>query len=301
MPVNPAPSDLSRRRFLAALPAAVAPFALAPLTLAKPPRPLGVQLYTVRDIIGKEPDRVLKAIADIGYTEVEGNDRAQLIEFMPIVRKYNLGAPSCHVETPVVTGNWEHYRNLKKISLEEAIESLKNAGIEYFTMAYITPAERGGPEFFRATADKMNHAAELCHKAGLKFAYHNHAFEFGGNKGERPIDIFRERLDPKLVSLEMDVFWASVAGQDPVEMLKEWKGRVALLHLKDKPKGFPVQFNESVPHDTFREVGSGSIDFRAILNAAPAAGVKHYFVEQDQTPGDPIDSLRKSFDYLKSL
>jgi sugar phosphate isomerase/epimerase len=301
MTVNSNSSGLSRRGFLAAASAAAAPFAFAPHMLAKPPRPLGAQLYTVRDIVGKEPERILKAIADIGYTEVEGNNRAQMIEFTPIIRKYNLRASSCHVETPVVTGDWEHYGNLKKASLEEAIESVKNAGVEYFTMAYITPAARGGPDFFRATAEKMNHAAELCHKAGLRFAYHNHAFEFGGNKGERPIDIFRERLDPKLVSLEMDVFWASVAGQDPVEMLKEWRGRVALLHLKDKPKGFPVQYSESVPHETFREVGSGSIDFRAVLNAAPAAGVKHYFVEQDQSPGDPIESLRKSFDYLQTL
>jgi len=299
MSVNPTP-NFSRRGFLASLPAAAIPLA-APFVFAKPPRPLGVQLYTVRNIIDNEPERVLKAIADIGYTEVEGNNRAQLIEFLPIVRKYNLRATSCHVETPLITGNWEHYGNLKPVPLIPAIERVKDAGIEYFTMAYIMPADRGGPEFFRATADKMNHAAELCHKAGLKFTYHNHAFEFGGNKGERPIDIFREGLDPKLVSLEMDVFWASVAGQDPVEMLKEWKGRVALLHLKDKPKGFPVQYSESVPRDTFREVGGGSIDFKAVLNAAPAAGVKHYFVEQDQTPGDPIDNLRKSFDYLQTL
>jgi len=297
MPTNLTSSGLSRRGFLATLPAAAA----APLLFAKPPQPLGVELYTVRSIIGKQPEQVLKAIADIGYTEVEGYNRPQMIEFMPIIHKYKLRASSCHVETPLITGNWEHYANLKKVSLEEAIESVKNAGIEYFTMAYIMPADRGGPDFFRATADKMNHAAELCHKAGLKFAYHNHAFEFGGNKGERPIDIFRERLDPKLVSLELDVFWASVAGQDPVEMLKEWKGRVALLHLKDKPKGFPVQYSESVARETFREVGSGSIDFRAVLNAAPAAGVKHYYVEQDQTPGDPIESLRKSFDYLKKM
>ena len=292
------PRQLTRRIFLAAVPSAA-----APLAFAKPPRPLGVELYTVRNIIGKEPDRVLKTIADIGYTEVEGYNRPQMIEMMPKIRQYGLRAPSCHVETPLITGSWEHYgnMNMKKTSLEDAIESVKNAGIEYFTMAYIMPADRGGPDFFRVTADKMNHAAELCHKAGLKFAYHNHAFEFGGKRGERAIDIFRERLDPKLVGLEMDVFWASVAGQDPVEMLHEWKGRVPLLHLKDKPKDQPVHYGEDVPRTAFLEVGSGSVDFSVILKAAPAAGVKHYFVEQDQTPGDPLDSLRKSFDYLNKL
>ena len=121
MPTNLNPAGLSRRAFLATLPAAAA----APLLFAKPPQPLGVELYTVRSIIGKQPDQVLKAIADIGYTEVEGYNRAQMIEFMPIIHKYKLRASSCHVETPLITGNWEHYGNLKKASLEEAIEWVK--------------------------------------------------------------------------------------------------------------------------------------------------------------------------------
>jgi sugar phosphate isomerase/epimerase len=147
----------------------------------------------------------------------------------------------------------------------------------------------------------MNHTGELCKKAGMQFAYHNHAFEFGGKPGERPIDIFKERLDKKLVALEMDMFWVSVAGHDPLQMLQEWNGRVALLHLKDKEKGTPVQYTESVPKTAFKEVGSGSLDIPAILKAAPGLGVKHYFVEQDQTAGDPLDSLRKSFEYLKTI
>ena len=98
----------------------------------------------------------------------------------------------------------------------------------------------------------------------------------------------------------MDVFWVSVAGHDPLEMLKEWKGRVALLHLKDKDKETPVQYTESVPKTAFKEVGSGSLNFPALLKP-PGLGVKHYFVEQDQTPGDPLDSLRKSFQYLQSI
>jgi sugar phosphate isomerase/epimerase len=147
----------------------------------------------------------------------------------------------------------------------------------------------------------MNHTGELCKKAGLQFAYHNHAFEFGGKAGERPIDIFKARLDKNLVKLEMDMFWVSVAGHDPLQMLEEWKGRVALLHLKDKEKGTPVQYTESVAKTAFKEVGSGSLDIPAILKAAPGLGVKHYFVEQDQSEGDPLDSLRKSFEYLKTV
>src|SRR5258708_27024823 len=125
----------------------------------------------------------------------------------------------------------------------------------------------------------------------MTLAYHNHAFEFQGAEGQRPFDILMERTDPKLVKLEMDVFWVSTAGQDPVALLKQYPGRVALLHLKDKAAGAPVRFSEDVGHEAFKEVGSGSLDFAAILKAAKAAGGQHYFVEQDFCPGNPIDSL----------
>jgi sugar phosphate isomerase/epimerase len=110
-----------------------------------------------------------------------------------------------------------------------------------------------------------------------------------------------DNTDKKLVGLEMDVFWVSVGGHDPVELLHKLSGRVPLLHLKDKAQGTPVMYKESVPHAAFKEIGHGILDWPAILKAAASAGVDHYFVEQDQTPGDPVESLRQSFTYLKSL
>ena len=296
------PPRLSRRQWLAtSLPLAASPLFTAGMLNAKVSRPIGVQLYTVRTILMNDSDHVLKTIAEIGYTEIEGSNRADMISLVPKIKQYGMKPVSCHVETPLITGDWEKYKGMKEVPLEDAIESVRSLGIQYFTMAYIQPQARGDLDFYRKTADKMNHAGEVCHKAGLQFAYHNHAFEFGGEPGQRPIDIFKERLDKKMVALESDVFWVSVAGHDPVEMLKEWKGRVALLHLKDKAQDTPVQYSESVPKTAFKEVGSGSLDFPAILKAASAAGVKHYFVEQDQTPGDPLDSLKKSFEYLKTV
>ena len=276
--------------------------ATLPSLLAAGPKSVGVQLYTVRGTLMKESEKVIQTIAKIGYKEIEGASRADLIKLLPLIQSNGMKAVSCHVETPLITGNWEKYPNFTaKPSVDEAVESVKKMGAQYFTMAYITPAERGDLDFYKKTADQMNKVGEACKKGGLQFVYHNHAFEFGGKPGERPIDVFKERLDKKLVALEMDVFWVSVAGHDPVEMLKEWKGRVALIHLKDKEKGTPVQYVESVPKTAFKEVGSGTLDFRAILQAAPAAGVKHYFVEQDQTPGEALDSLKKSFEYLKTV
>lgn len=288
----------SRRQWLASS----LSLAAAPLFAAqKATRTIGVQLYTVRGTLMKDSDHVLKTIADIGYKEIEGANRADLIALIPKIKELGMKAVSCHVETPLITGDWEKYKGLKEIPVQEAIDSLRNAGVEYFTMAYIQPQARGDLDFYRKTADRMNHTAELCHKAGLKFAYHNHAFEFDTKLGERPIDIFFERWDKKLVQLEMDVFWAGITGTDPLEMMKKWKGRIGLLHLKDLEKGAAVRFSEGAPASNFKEVGSGSLNFPAILKAAPAAGVKHYFVEQDQTAGDPLDSLRKSFEYLQSI
>ncbi len=294
-------NQTTRRQWLAAAAATAAVNTIIPLVRAAMPRPLGAQLYTVRSILMKEPDRVLKTIADIGYTEVEGN-RADLIALLPKIQQYGLKPVSCHIETPLITKMWDQYPDLKEMSLEDAIDSAKKVGVSYFTLAYISPSARGdGDDFFRRTADRMNAAGELCKKAGMQMAYHNHAYEFGGKPGMRPIDIFFDRLDPLLVRMEIDVFWLSVAGQDPVETLKKWKGRVALLHLKDKANDAPHMFAENMPAGAFQEVGSGSLNFPAILKAAPGAGVKHYIVEQDQTPGDPLESLRKSFNYLKTV
>ena len=135
----------------------------------------------------------------------------------------------------------------------------------------------------------------------MQFCYHHHAFEFGPKEGSRPIDVFLERLDRNLVKFEMDVFWVSVAGQDPVALLEQWKGRVALMHLKDKAPGLKTHFSEDLSANAFREVGLGTLDFEKIVEAARQAGVQHYFVEQDQVAEDPVESLQQSFHAMEQL
>ena len=273
--------------------------------------PLGAELYTVRNLLPTAADHTLKAIAGMGYREVE-LDRATLLRLAPMLKQYGLKPVSCHVETPLITGNWKPWVERaaqqktpylpEGATLERAIDEVKKLGAEYIVLAYILPQERGDSDYYKQLADKMNHAGSLARAAGLRFCYHNHAFEFRGEHGQRPIDILMERLDQTGVGLELDVFWVSVAGNDPVEMLKQNAGRVPLAHLKDKAKGAPVVYEEGkVTAQTFKEVGAGSLDFAAILKAAAAAGAKHYFVEQDQTPGDPIASLKQSYEYLRSL
>ena len=136
----------------------------------------------------------------------------------------------------------------------------------------------------------------------MKLAYHNHAFDFAPAQGAGTLlDVLLGASDPKLVSLELDIMWARVAGFNPVDVLKKYGSRVALLHLKNVAEGTAQRFDENLPAAAFHEVGDGMIDIPPVLAAAAQAGVQHYFVEQDQTPGDPIASLRKSFEYLQKL
>jgi sugar phosphate isomerase/epimerase len=293
-------TELSRRACLRILAgAAGASLHAATLHAATPARVTGVRLYAVRAALKKDPDSVLKIIAEMGCREVEGYSRTETLALAPKIKQYGLNVRSCQVETPLLTGFWDPYPELKEVALPAAIDSLAAAGIEYFTMGYISSGAReDNDDIYRRAADRMNVAAELGRKSGVRVAWQNHAFEFQGRAGRRPIDIYKERLDPKLVGLELNVFWAAVAGQDPLTLLKEWKGRVPLLHLYDKAKDAPRQFTENIGVGAFEEPGKGDIDFPAIFKAAAAAGVRFQFAGQDETLGDPVESLRRGFAYF---
>lgn len=279
----------SRRAFLqtSALTAALAKFAPAAQL-----KDIGVQLYTVRTVIPQKPAATLNAIRAMGYTSIEGT-LAGFDKLWPDVQASGLKPVSMHLDAALVLQRSDN--------LARTAEQLKKYGFAYAVFPYLPPANRGGVDAIQALAEKLNWAGEKCHAAGLKFAYHNHAFEFEEVGGAPLFQTLVDQTDAKLVGFEMDAFWVSVAGHDPVETMDHLKGRVRLLHLKDKAEGTPVMFKESVPRTAFKEVGHGVIDWAKVLKAASAAGVEQYFVEQDQTPGDPLESLRQSYEYLSKL
>ncbi len=274
---------------------------------AAPPA-LGVQLYTVRDQIAKDPEGVLKAIADIGYKEVEVL-RGTLATIGPIARRLGLSPISVHVDTPIITGNWDAWQSMRKTvpegyDVDDVIREAKDQGAKYLVLSYLMASERGGgADFYLKLARRLNQVGEQIAKGGLQFCYHNHGFEFEPfADGRLPLDLLMASTRPELVKLELDVFWVGITGNDPVAFIQKYGNRIALLHLKDKSKAASVATQESkVPPAAFSEVGFGALDFPAILKAAAAAGVAHYFVEQDHSTGNPIDSLRKSFQYLQSV
>ena len=279
---------MGRRAFLAS--SAVA--ATAPV-FARTLKTVGVQLYTLRSVLPGKPLETLKALEAIGFQEAEVIG-GSLSVVWPSLIQTKLRPVSIHLDTALFT--------TQVAKLPAALDDAKERGLKFIVCPYIAPQDRGGVDVIRKLGETLNRAGEMCQKSGMHLCYHNHAFEFepvasGGNL----LDVLMQTADPKLVSLELDIMWSRVAGVDPVTVLQKYGKRIALLHLKNVADIGAPQYNEKVAKSSFREVGNGVIDIAAVLKAASAAGVQHYFVEQDQTPGDPLESLKMSFDYLQKL
>jgi sugar phosphate isomerase/epimerase len=261
-------------------------------TFARTLKVVGVQLYTVRDILPKKPLETLRAIEQIGYREVEVT-ADNLDAIWPSLKQTSLKAISAHLDPELFIR--------RQAKLPAVVEDSRKYGFEYLVCPWIDPRDRGGVEMIHKLGDTLNKAGEICQKAGMKLCYHNHAFEYQPVAGGRLLDVLMKSTDPKLVSLELDVMWAHVAGVDPVSILQEYGARIPLVHLKNHAPGLAKRYNEEIPAAAFRELGNGAVDIPAVLRAAEKAGVKHYFVEQDETAGHPLQSLRESYQYLETL
>jgi sugar phosphate isomerase/epimerase len=279
--------SVSRRSFIAT--AAVATTASLH---ARALQTVGVQLYTVRRVLPKHPLETLRAIEQIGYREVECT-ADHLDDIWPSLKETSLKAVSVHLN--------EEFFIHRPEKLPAALDDAKKHGFEYVVCPWIDPRDRGGEEMIRKLGGTLNTAGELARKSGMRLCYHNHAFEYQPVADGRLLDVLMKTTDPALVSLELDVMWARVAGVDPVSVLQQYGERIPLVHLKNVAKGTAQRFNEEIPRNAFHDLSDGAVDIAAVIRAAKQAGVKHYFVEQDETPGDPLESLRKSFQYLAGL
>ncbi len=266
---------------------------------------LGVALFTVREQMKTDPAGTLKGIADLGYGYVES---ALLPSLGPAARAAGVKQASAYAPTYLVTGNRTAWASQQPPPLPEsfdwakAVEEAKAQGLRYLVIVYLQKAERGGLDVYRTLAKGLAKAGETCRKAGLGLAYHPHAFEYEAIDGTRPIDLLLKETPKDLLGLELDAFWASIAGVDPIKMLETYTGRVPLVHLKDLAKGTPVQYDEGkVPKEAFKEIGQGSVDWAKFLPAAKTAGVQYFYVEQDYCVGSPFDSLRQSREALARL
>jgi sugar phosphate isomerase/epimerase len=259
----------------------------------RPTHAWGVQLYTVRTQIDAAPAATLKQIAGIGYADLEVL-QPTLAAVAPVAASLGLALTSVHLDAPTAKGE----------GFEAFLSTARQLGLRYVVVPFVPTAERPVDRAgFDALTARLSRMARQASAAGLQLCYHNHAFEFGQDgDGTRWLDrIMRGTADAGM-QLELDVFWAAFAGADPVTILRQYRTRVPLMHLKDKdPRTAASLVEATATRSSFMEVGAGGLDFPAILAAAREAGVRHYFVEQDATPGDPMDSLRQSYEYLARL
>jgi sugar phosphate isomerase/epimerase len=243
---------------------------------------IGLQLYTVRDLMKADLAGTLAKVAAIGYKEVEfadyfGRTPAQIRELL--VRN-GLAAPSTHLPFESLQKGWQR-----------ALDDAKSIGHHWVTIAWIPEEKRRTIDDWSRLADLFNLSATRAKSAGLRFAYHNHDVELREIGGARPLDVLLQKTDPSLVDFEMDLYWAVLGGGNPLDFFNRYPKRFPMVHVKD---------SSGPPDNRMVDVGKGTLDFRSIFAESEKAGIEHYFVEHDN-PADPIATIRNSYDYLRAL
>lgn len=289
---------ISRRNFMQQAGLATAAFLVRPNILCSKPvktKTIGLQLYTLRDVIGEDVKGVIAKVAEAGYREVELYGYTRKDKFWglearalkELLDQNNLHSPSGHYAIDQFLSPEGREDDLKAY-----IEAGQILGHTYITAPYLDERFRQSADAYKVIAEKFNKAAGICKEAGLEFAYHNHNFEFEQKGDTSGYDILLKETDPSLVKFELDIYWAVRAGKDPVTMFQQHPHRFVMWHVKDMDRQKP---------NLNTEVGKGSIDFKKIFAAAKESGVKHVLVEQENFSIDPFESIRESCEYIRTL
>ncbi|HEY7026787.1 MAG TPA: sugar phosphate isomerase/epimerase [Gemmatimonadales bacterium] len=240
---------------------------------------IGMQLYSLRNLFEVDMLGTLRQLSAIGYDEVElaGLGQRTVTEVRAALDKAHMSAPSAHTPLQAIREN-----------LSLVLGNAKILEVKYIVVPWIDEEFRN-PAGYRQVAAMLNQAGNVARRAGHLIAYHNQDYDFAEVNGERGYDIMLEETDPEVVKLELDLYWIRKGGGDAIEYLKKYSGRFHMVHVKDM-----------ATDGTQAIVGTGVIDWKAIIAAADKAGVKHYFVELDD-PVNPIAFARSSYDYLREL
>jgi sugar phosphate isomerase/epimerase len=247
-------------------------------------RRIGVQLYTVRDAMQKDGvEATLARIAGLGFREVEfagyyGRTGAQIRDAL---KANGLTSPSTHVSL----------EQIKSPDFPKLVETATTIGHKWINLAFLMPNDRGSVEKYNAHADALLAAQAIASTAGITIGYHNHDFEFAPLGNTDGYEILLDRTKGSGIQFEMDLYWMSVAGKDPVSYWTRFPGRFPMVHVKD---------NVGAPSNDMRPVGSGSINWASLFAKRRVAGIRHFYVEHDN-PADPWASLTSSVAYLKQL
>ncbi|MDQ7040534.1 MAG: sugar phosphate isomerase/epimerase [Rhodothermus sp.] len=238
---------------------------------------IGLQLYTVRTLMEQNVPRTLEHVAEVGYREVEfaGYYHYTPQELRQMLDQLGLSAPATHVS----------YQALEA-DLETTLETAQVLGHRYVVVPWLPPEQRQTLDDYRRWAERFNRWGEACRAAGIQFAYHNHDFEFARVNNQVPYEVLLAETDPELVKMELDLYWITYAGHDPLTYLQQDPGRFLLCHVKDM-----------TANRQMTDVGQGIIDFAKIFAQGQ---FQHYFVEHDR-PENPLASIRHSYAYLSQL
>ncbi len=266
--------------------------------------PIGLQLYSVREMLAKDYAGTLHQVAAIGYKEVEA---AGFYNQSPQQVKAAMSSAGL-----TCVGAHYSYNDLAK-SLDQTIAFNHALGTEYIICSFpglrdpsrlkdhsfATQVRSFTLDDYRFNADQFNIFGEKVAKAGMKFGYHNHTMEFAPQNGVVPFQELIRLTNPALVTFEMDCGWVKVGGGDPIQYLRHYPTRISLLHVKDfKPTSTPASVVAPPPP---AELGHGTMDYRPIFAAAKDTNIKHFYVEQEGFDMPPLDALRIDFEYMKSL
>lgn len=262
-------------------------------------RPIGLQLYTVREEANRDLLGTLKKLQTIGYREVEtaGFYGKSGKELRKILADHGMTAPSAH----------SSMGDLQK-GMQKLVDGAAEVGAKYFVCAFPSqPNKAASPNIakeitlddWKWNAEQLNKLGELAKKAGMQAGYHNHNMEFRSYNGVVAFDELLKWTDPKLVTIELDLAWVVTAGLDPTKYLKQYADRISLLHVKDVRKDAVTTADELKAQTV--EVGRGKVDWKRVFAACDPKHLKHYFVEQENFTGPTIDAVRASFEYLSTL
>jgi len=242
---------------------------------------IGLQLYTVRKAMQADVEGTLARVAATGYKEVEfaGYFGKSPTEIRALLDRFGLSSPAVHVGS-LAADAWR-----------ASLEAATTIGHRYVVVPWIPAEQRGTLDGWKRVAENFNRVAAEARAAGLQLAYHNHDFEFAPVEGRIPYDVLLESTDPHLVQLEIDLYWMTKGGQDPLTYFQRWPGRIPLVHVKD---------SAGPPDNKMVDVGAGTIDWKRIFARRDQAGIRHFFVEHDQ-PADLFASIKASYDYLSKL
>ncbi|MEO6528669.1 MAG: sugar phosphate isomerase/epimerase [Gemmatimonadaceae bacterium] len=248
---------------------------------------IGLQMYTVRDLLEKDFEGTVEKVAQVGYKNLEfagyANRRPEQIR--ALLDRLGLVSTSAHIGA-----------QLMRPDPAGQIKSATVIGQDYITIPSYNFGREGVAGWKKGVAE-FNTWGKMCKDAGIKLAYHNHAAEFAPIEGApNGYDVLVREVDPALVDFELDLYWAAFASQDPHALFAKYPGRFAMWHVKD------LLLTNGTKGMT--PVGKGMIDFKSIFAHAPQAGLKHFFVEHDSAatyPGGSLASIQASHDYLKQL